>query len=423
MDLFLIFVIIIILLLLSGLFSGAEIAFFSLSPNDKNNLKNHKNGKLVLQLMEKPKQLLATIIIGNNFVNIAIVVISTFITKSLVIGGNLYLTFLIQVFAVTSLILFFGEIIPKIYVSKNPLNFSLKASFILSFFIKILSPFSYLLVSSTGVIDKKLKNKQISISREELSHAIDLTSKGESSEEDKKILQGVFKIGDIDVKEVMTSRLDIVSVNIVSSFNDICNIVIESGYSRIPVYENSLDNIKGVLYIKDIMPYINMSDDFYKWQKHIREPFFIPETKRLDDLLKNFQLKKIHLAIVVDEFGGTSGIITLENIVEEIVGEINDEFDVTEDELIYSKIDERNYIFEGKTKLIDFIKVLDINESVFESKRGDSDTIAGLILEMEGEIPSRNKIIKFDKFSLVIDAVDKRRIKKVRVIINEESND
>lgn len=413
----------VLLLFCSAMISGSEIAFFSLSPSQLEHLNSErsKKNKQIIQLFETPKRLLATILISNNFVNVAIVILSTFITNSLFSFSEYpIITFVFQVVIVTSLILLFGEIIPKIYATQYPLKFAyvmVKPILILRSFFYLLSS---LLVNSTNLIDKRIKRKSHNISMSELSKAIDITSDETTPDDEKKMLKGVVKFGDIGVKEIMKARVDVTAIDNITKFDNLIETIISSGYSRIPVFSETFDNIKGILYAKDLLPHLKESKDF-QWQSLVRKAFFVPESKMINDLLHEFQEKKIHLAIVVDEYGGVSGIVTLEDIIEEIVGEINDEFDYSRDENINSKLDENNFIFEGKTLLNDFCKITGIDSKTFEEIKGESDTLAGLILEIEGEIPQKSSIIKFQNFIFEIEAVDNRRIQQIKVKILEKN--
>lgn len=414
-------VIIVILLMVSAMMSGSEVGFFSLTPSDMEKLQNSetKKDKAILRLLENPKKLLATLLIGNNFVNIGVVILSTFITVELFdFSSNLILGFLIQVIVVSFIILLFGEILPKVYATQHTLSVSKFMVYILSFLQKLFSPLSYLLISSSSLIDKRVVKKGHSVSIDDLSHALDLTADDSRKADEHKMLRGIVKFGDIDVKEIMTSRIDVTAVNKETDFHELLATVLESGYSRIPVYCGTFDKVEGILYIKDLLPHIGKEKDF-KWHELLRPAFFIPESKMINDLLEEFQRRKNHLAIVVDEYGGTSGIITLEDIIEEIVGEINDEYD--SDEIVHSRLDKNVYVFEAKTSINDFCKTLTIDPEIFDDAKGDSDTLAGLLLELEGKIPERNDIIQFKNFIFKIEAVDKRRIKRVRVTIKEDS--
>ncbi len=413
---------ILILLVCSALISGSEVACFSLSPADKENLSNNSDRKSVLltSLLEKPKRLLATILIINNFVNVAIVILSTFLLD-LIIDDSISETmlFVLQVVIVTFLLLLIGEVIPKIYANKNPLVLSNFMAIPIYFLRILLTPLSSLLVNSTNFIDKRVKKRGHNISVDELSQALELTSDDNEKEDDQKILKGIVKFGNTDVKQVMTPRVDVLSIEEETEFKEVIQQILDSGYSRIPVHKENFDNISGILYTKDLLPHLK--EDKFDWKSIIRKPFFVPENKKIDDLLREFQTKKIHVAIVVDEYGGSSGLISLEDILEEIVGEISDEFD--DDELAYSKIDERNYVFEGKTTLIDVYKVLNIDGDEFEAEKGESDTLAGLVLELFGKIPKKNEKFKFNDYQITIEAADKRRIKHIRLTLPENKAD
>lgn len=411
--------IMILLLVCSALISGSEIAFFSLDPPHLKQLRGEKSKKnsLIIRLLERPKRLLATILISNNFVNVAIVILSTYITTELFYFKNFpVLAFVIQVIVVTSLILLIGEILPKIYATQYALRFARMMVIPLNFLQKFFYPLSSVLVRSTSFIDKRLAKKSSNISMSELSEAIDIASNGDTSEEETQILKGIVKFGDIEVKEIMKSRTDVTAVSTEMKFNELLEKILNSGYSRIPAFEETFDNIQGILYIKDLLPYLDKDDDF-KWQDLLRQAFFVPENKKISDLLKEIQDKKIHLAIVVDEYGGTSGIVTLEDILEEIVGEISDEFDDEADEVLFKKLDDQNYIFEAKISLNDFCKITGIENDYFDNVKGESDSLAGLILEIEGKIPQKEANIKYRNFTFKILAADKRRIKQIKVTI------
>lgn len=412
-----------VLLACSALISGSEVAYFSLSPNDHTEIEGGKikSSKLLISLLERPKRLLATILITNNFVNVAIVILSTYLTDQLIAGFSPTLQFVIQVVVVTFLLLLLGEVIPKIYANKNALALASLMAFPIFYLRGFLKPFSSLLVNSTNFIDKRIKKKGHNISVDELSHALELTSDENEREEDQKILEGIVRFGNIEVKQVMTSRVDVVSLEDTDDIEKVRATVLESGYSRIPIYHENFDNIKGVLFIKDLLPHLNKND--FQWVKLIRKPFFVPENKKIDDLLKEFQGRKTHLAIVVDEYGGSSGIISLEDILEEIVGEISDEFD--DEDLTYSKLDENNYVFEGKTPINDVYKVLDLNDEPFDEAKGEAETLAGFALEIFGKIPQKNEKTTFENYLITIDAADKRRIKRVKITIlpKEEGKD
>lgn len=414
-------IIIIVLLVFSALVSGSEVALFSLTPSDLDKVKDaeDKNSTDIAAVLSKPKYLLATILIANNAVNIAIIILST-LTIHLQFNISIlpdWLDFAIQVIGITFIILLFGEILPKVYATKNALKISLIMALPLKILIKIFKPISFLLISSTNFIDKKIKRKTHDISVEELSHAIDLTNDINSNQQEHQLLKGIVKFGETSVKEVMTARVNVVSIEKNTPFNEVIQVILDSGHSRIPVYEDSFDKVIGILYIKDMIPHINKTENF-DWVSLLRTPFFIPENKKLDDLLKEFQGKKIHLAIIVDEYGGTSGIISLEDIIEEIVGEISDEFD-TED-IIYSKLDDSTYIFDGNTTINDLAKIITLEDnSIFTEMKKEAETLAGLIIEVSGKIPQKNERVNFHNFSFIIEASDKRRIKRVKLIINK----
>lgn len=413
---------IILLLIASALISGSEIAFFSLSPAQVHELKNKdsKIHRMVLELLDGPKRLLATILISNNFVNVAIVIISTFITNSLFNFQHVpyWLAFLIQVVVVTAVILFFGEILPKVYATRKNLRFAIFMAPALKLLVKLFRPVSFLLIRSTRLIDHRLSKKPYNISMSELSDAIELTSDHTTPEEERKILQGIVKFGDIEAKEIMRSRLDVAAVDLSTGYTELMRFITDSGYSRVPVYEDTFDNVKGLLYIKDLLPFLHESEDF-QWQELLRDAFFVPENKKINDLLQEFREKKIHLAVVVDEYGGTSGIITLEDIIEEIVGEISDEHDEPLDDVVFTQIDRNKFVFEGKTSINDFCKVIGVDDEVFDAVKGDADSLAGLLLELMEKMPEKEESVVYRHFTFTVKAVDKRRIKRIQVEINE----
>lgn len=410
----------IFLLLLSALMSGSEVAFFSISSKDKENLRNEKRPRFdrILSLLNKPKELLATILIANNFINVAIVLVSTYVVDGIFNSNEVSKTtaFLIQVVAVTFAILLFGEVIPKVYATKYKIPFASFMSGVMTILVKILSPFSSLLIKSTSFIDKKITKKNDAISVNELEHALDLTKGSVDNLDEKKILEGIVKFGHTDVKQTMTPRVEVHALEISISNHELLEAIIDARYSRIPIFNESLDKIEGILYSKDLLPYV---DDFETadWQKLLRKPKFVPENKKLDDLLAEFQEEKMHMAIVVDEYGGTSGVITLEDVLEEIVGDITDEFD--DEDLIFSKLDDNNFVFEGKTPLIDMYRVLDIDGADFEESKGEADTIAGFCIEQAGKILLKNEKVNFNNYIFTVEASDKRRIKQVKVTISE----
>ena len=410
--------IVLILLVGSALISGSEVAYFSLSPTDKRNLEHRgsRNSRAVLELIRKPERLLGTILITNNFINVGIVILSSFVMNRLIdFGTSKTLQFLVQVMVVTFILLLFGEILPKLYANLYASRFAQFMAYPLKFFEKLFYPISSTLIFSTSMMNRRLARKKQNISMDDLSEALELTS--EDISEEKNILEGIIKFGNIDVKKIMKARIDVVSADIKTNLDELISIAIDSGYSRIPIFDKTFDNVKGILYIKDLLPHIQKSKTF-KWQSLVRPPYSVPENKKIDDLLNEFQTKKIHMAIVVDEYGGTSGIITLEDIIEEIVGEITDESD--EDEVFFHKISGNEYMFDGKIQLNDLYKVLETEDDIFESVRGDADTLAGLILELKGDFPDRGEKTSFRNFEFIIEAVDKRRIKQIRLIISPE---
>ena len=410
-----VFCIILILLIFSALISGAEVSYFSLSMSDLEDLKENKN-KLIIKLLKFPNSLLATILIVNNFINVAIIILSTYLTTiSIVFPQNSVLEFVFQVVIITCLLVLFGEITPKVYAHHNAIKFSLWMAKPLTFLNKALYPISYLLVSTTSIIENRLKRKELDVNIDEISKALDLTDQENKSKEGK-ILRSIVEFGDTDVKEIMKSRVDVIALDKSTKFSDLLKLIVSSGYSRIPVYDGQFDNVLGILYIKDLIPYLSKSDSF-KWLDLCRAPFFVPENKMINDLLKEFQAKKNHIAIVVDEYGGASGIVTLEDVLEEIVGEINDEFD--DDHNNYSKLDDNNFVFEGKILLIDFLKIINYELDYFDDLKGESDSLAGLILEYEGRIPKIGDVIIIESFTFQIESVDLRRIKRIKVTLNE----
>ncbi len=404
-----------ILLFFSAMVSGSEIAFFSLNHHhiEEFRKKQRASDSNILALLERPNQLLATILIANNVINIAIIILSTIVFRAFFeMAMHPVLAFIVHVAMVTFLILLFAEVMPKVYASRHPRQFSAVMATPLLVLRKIFQPLSSLLVKTTRIIDRRMEKKRPNLSMSELSHALEITTYEASTEEDKKLLRGIVRFGNTYVREIMKSRLDVVAIEYNTPFKALINIIQEAGYSRIPVYRDSFDNVEGILYIKDLLPYLEKGDDF-QWQNLVRTAFFVPESKRIKDLLKEFQEKKIHLAIVVDEYGGTSGLVTLEDILEEIVGEINDEFDM--EEAIYSKLDPNTFVFEGKTLLKDFCKITGVEDNVFNEVKGEADTLAGLILEIKQEIPYRGEKIKYGQFEFEIEGVDKRRIKRIKV--------
>ncbi len=405
---------IIILLLFSALISGAEVAFFSLTISDLEENAKDKNIKRIKALLQKSHKLLATLLVSNNFVNILIVLIFVNVGNFFFDGIEIeLLRFIIEVIFISFLILLFGEVIPKLYASRNAVKFASFMSIPLQPFIFLLSPATYPMLKLTAIIDKKLSKKKGYLSVEKLSKALELTANSATTKEEQKILEGIVNFGNTDTSQVMKPRMDIVAFSESCTFKEIIEKIIENGFSRNPVYQENIDHIIGVLYTKDILPYLNEED--YDWKQLIRKPFFVPENKKLDDLLLEFQEKKIHFAVVVDEYGGTSGIITLEDIIEEIVGDISDEFD--DEDLFYTKIDQHNYLFDGKTTLKDFYKVLDLDEAIFEESKGESETIAGFILEITGRFLRKNEEVTFSNLKFKVELLDRKRIKQIKVTL------
>ncbi len=413
--------ILVILLILSALASGSEVAFFSLTRNQINTCKisESRSDKIIFQLISEPQKLLATIVILNNFVNIGIVTISTFITWK--IFGTSSLVGIVVVgltFVITFTLVFFGEITPKVYSNTNALKVARITAGFLFVLSKILKPLSWFLLSVSALIEKRVQKKAYQISKEEIRQALELTTE-ETSEEEKEILKGIVNFGSLSVRQVMKSRMDITAFEFETDFHTLLNKIRKTGYSRIPAYKDTIDNIEGILYIKDLLPYLDRGRDF-TWQTLLRPGYFVPENKKIDSLLKDFQEKRVHIAVVVDEYGGTSGIITMEDIIEEIVGEINDEFD--EDEIAYNKLDDNTYIFEGKTSLNDFCKVVEVNPEVFEKVKGESESLGGLLLELHNKLPRIGEKIEFSNFVFTAVSVDNKRIKRIRVLIKSPAS-
>ena len=407
-----------ILLIFSGFASGSEIAFFSLSPQDLSELDPDKNptDEKIQMLRQDSERTLATILITNNFVNVTIIMLCNFVFGKVVdFGGAVWLQILCITVLLTFLLLLFGEIMPKIFARQNPLAFCRRITGPLLLMRKIFWPIETVLLHSGILAEKVVKQDSRVLSVDDLEQALELTDKNEIKEEES-MLQGIIRFGDETAKEVMTSRQDVVDLDIKSSFQDVLNCIVENNYSRIPVYQDNSDNIRGVLYIKDLLPHLSKPANF-RWQSLIRPPYFVPETKKIDDLLREFQDNKVHIAIVVDEFGGTSGIVTLEDILEEIVGEINDEYD--EEERNYTKLNQNTYVFEGKTLLTDFCKILEISDEEFEEVEGDADTLAGLLLELKGDFPVVHEKFYYKNYQFEILEIEGRRIAKVKVIVKE----
>lgn len=408
------------LILLSGFASASEIAFFSLSPADLEAMDPDKSplDMLVQKLRDDSERTLATILITNNLVNVTIIMLCNYILINLLTFSAEWLQFLCVTILLTFLLLLFGEIIPKVYGSKNPLAFCRKAVKGVMFFRKLFWPIETILLKSGAFAEKVLQKENRQLSIDDLEQALELTDKSDIKDE-QSMLQGIIRFGDETAKEVMTSRQDIIDLDIRCSYEDVLKCIVDNNYSRIPVYQDNKDNIRGVLYIKDLLPHLSKPANF-RWQSLIRPPYFVPETKKIDDLLREFQENKVHIAIVVDEFGGTSGIVTLEDILEEIVGEINDEYD--EEEHNYTKLDANSYIFEGKTLLNDFTKILNLPDDEFDDIEGDADSLAGLLLEIKGDFPAVHEILKYKRYTFEVLEIVERRISKVKVIIGCEDN-
>lgn len=406
-----------LLLLASAMVSGSEVAFFSLTPTDKQNLEESEDSRdrVILQLLDDPESLLATILVNNNFINIGIVLLSSFIVdKVFDFTGFESIGLIIELVVITFLILLFGEILPKVYANTNNLGFARWMARPMLTTRKGLKPLIVVLKATGKLLSKPKKSSGISM--DELEQALDLTDGESTTADEQKILRGIVRFGSTTVKQIMKPRMDVVAFDINESFPSVMKQLLECGYSRIPVYRDNSDVIIGVLYIKDLLPHIDAPEDF-AWQDLLRDPFFVPGSKKIDDLLKEFQEKKIHLAVVVDEFGGTDGIVTLEDVIEEIVGDISDEFDV--EQLVYSKLDEKNYVFEGKTQITDFYKVLEISNDPFDKAKGEADTLAGLLLELSGQFPTKGHVEQFDRYTFLVEAVDQRRIKRIKVTIED----
>lgn len=409
----------IVLLMMSAFASGSEIAFFSLSPSDLNELDPDKNASDsgISQLREDSERTLATILITNNLVNVTVIMLCNFIFGSLVVFKVKWLDFLVITVFLTFLLLLFGEIMPKVYSRSAPLKFCRKAVGGVLLLRKLFWPLETILIKSGVIAEKAVPKEKRQLSVDDLEQALELTNK-EDIKDEQSMLKGIIRFGDETAKEIMTPRQDIGDIDIKSSFPEVLKFIVDNNYSRIPVYQDNEDNIRGVLYIKDLLPHLGKSDNF-RWQSLIRSTYFVPETKKIDDLLHEFQENKIHIAIVVDEFGGTSGLVTLEDILEEIVGEINDEYD--EEEKSYTKLNSNTYIFEGKTLLSDFCKILGIDDDEFDSVVGDADSLAGLLLELKGDFLNLHEKLTFKNYTFEVMGVEGRRISKVKVVVNNKT--
>jgi gliding motility-associated protein GldE len=413
-------VILFVLLFCSALISGAEVAFFSLNGVDvkEDGVKRSRKLLIIKKLLSKPKKLLATILVANNFINIAIVLLFDSLTAVLFSGvsEDYHLRFILEVGVVTFLILLFGEILPKIYASRNNLKFAKMMAYPLNIMDTLLAPVSLPMRSVTLYIHKKFGKQKSDISVDRLSQALELTDERDTTSEEQKILKGIVTFGNTDTKQVMKYRMDIFALNEELSFEEIMPEIIARGHSRIPVYKDNIDTITGILYVKDLLPFIDSK--VLDWQKLKREPYFVPENKKLDDLLSEFKEMKMHLAIVVDEYGGTSGLISLDDILEEIVGEISDEFD--DEDLVFSKLDDHTFVFEGKTPLKDFYRVIKLEDpQLFEASKGEADTLAGFLLEISRGFPKKNEILRFHNYAFTIEAFDNKRIKQIKLSIEQ----
>jgi putative hemolysin len=411
-------VVVVILLFFSAMISGSEVAFFSLAPKHIKSLNEQtsRNEHLVLRHLEKPEHLLATILIANNFINVGIVIIASFVTGTVFdFSASPVLGFVIQVVVITLLLLLFGEILPKIYANRFAYGFALRMAMPLMVLERAFQPLIYLLIKSTRLVNRRLANKGQNISMDDLSEALDLTP-GVVKDE-KEMLEGIVRFSNLEVSEIMKPRTDVTAVEIQTDLGTLIRVIIDSGFSRIPVYEETSDNLKGILYVKDLLPHINKKDGF-QWQKLIREPFYVPETKKINDLLKEFQEKKIHLAIVVDEYGGTEGIVTMEDILEEVVGEITDESDGAQE--FYRRIDARTTVFDGKTLLNDFYKVTGLDDELFDDVKGEAETVAGLILELKDGFPRINDRIQCKNVEFTVLRMDNRRIMEIKVVLKDQ---
>ncbi len=417
--------ILIVLLFCSALISGAEVAFFGLSQTDVNQIEEKKTpkGKIIVQLLDRPKKLLATILIANNTINIGVVLLfneignTIFADITYLVLGVVPVRFLLEVVVVTFLILMFGEILPKVYANRNRFTFAYFMTYPLKVLDLVFSPLSMPMRSATIYMYNKFGKQKSNLSVGHLSQALELTSEGDTTVEEQKILEGIVSFGNTDTKQVMRPRIDIFALNEEMKFPEVLEEIKTHGYSRIPVFSENMDNVLGVLYVKDLLPYIDRKT--FNWMSLIREPYFVPENKKLDNLLLDFQSKKNHLAIVVDEYGGTSGIVTLEDIIEEIVGDISDEFD--DEDLIFSKLDDFNYVFDGKTTLKDFYRVAKIeDEEDFEEQKGESETVAGFVLEIAGSFPKRGEVVRFKEYQFVVESLDKKRLKQIKITLPHE---
>jgi len=415
-------VVIALLLVVSAAMSASEVALFSLSPTQLRDVQERggTSGKRVMDLLAKPRRLLATILIANNFVNVGVVILSSVAVSDLIDMERLpaYMVFIIQVLAITFIILLIGEVLPKVYATSNPVKVAQLMSGPLLTLRWIFKPVSETLVRSTTFIEKRYRKRSgQNISVDSLGHALDLTNDASTTEEEQRILRGIVKFGNFEVRQVMRPRTEMVAFDKELNFKGLLAAIVGSGFSRVPIYEGTPDRVIGVLYIKDVLPHLDKSE--LDWHSLLRSPYFVPESKKLDDLLKEFQGEKVHLAVVVDEYGGTSGIITLEDVIEEIVGDITDEYD--DENLFYSKLDDHTWVFEGKTALTDVYRVLDVDGALFEENKGDSGTLGGFVLELTGRIPKKGERVELRNFTFVVEGSDNKRVRRVKVVMRDEA--
>lgn len=415
-------VVIALLLVVSAAMSASEVALFSLSPTQLRDVQERggTSGKRVMDLLAKPRRLLATILIANNFVNVGVVILSSVAVSDLIDMARLpaYMVFIIQVLAITFIILLIGEVLPKVYATSNPVKVAQLMSGPLLTLRWIFKPVSETLVRSTTFIEKRYRKRSgQNISVDSLGHALDLTNDASTTEEEQRILRGIVKFGNFEVRQVMRPRTEMVAFDKELNFKGLLAAIVGSGFSRVPIYEGTPDRVIGVLYIKDVLPHLDKSE--LDWHSLLRSPYFVPESKKLDDLLKEFQGEKVHLAVVVDEYGGTSGIITLEDVIEEIVGDITDEYD--DENLFYSKLDDHTWVFEGKTALTDVYRVLDVDGALFEENKGDSGTLGGFVLELTGRIPKKGERVELRNFTFVVEGSDNKRVRRVKVVMRDEA--
>jgi gliding motility-associated protein GldE len=404
-------------LVLSGFVSGSEIAYFSLTPTQCEELEETPKGERVLALLEKPERLLATILIANNLVNVTIVVLCNFALGPIFSGMSALWSFILQTVLLTFLILLFGEILPKLYANSNNLGWAKMAEGTLNMFVRMFYPLSSVLVKSSGIVNKVVTKKEATVTADDLSQALEIADVGNN--DNKDMLEGILKFGDTTASEVMTPRVDVTGLDVESTFDEVMKVVIESGFARLPVYKDSMDNIQGVLYSRDLLPYVGgKTGDGFAWQTLMREPYYVPESRMIDDLLEDFRSRRVHLAIVVDEFGGTQGIVTLEDVLEEIVGDIDDEYDV--EEKTYRKLPDDTYIFEGKTLLNDFFRVTDTEEEEFAEVTEDCETLAGMLLAIKGDFPKEKESIVYGRCRFLVLSIQQHRIVNVRVKVMPE---